>query len=104
MASGERNPLRRGLTHRDAEKRLAEFGPNALPEPVPPHHWERWLRQFKSPLIYILLFALVLDLSLWLWEGAGRLPLESTAIVLILVLNAGLGAYQETRPKRRWHA
>lgn len=95
MIASERSPLERGLARREAEKRLAEFGPNALPEPVRVRQWQRWLRQFESPLIYILLFALMLDLGLWLWEGADRLPLESIAIGLILVLNAGLGVYQE---------
>jgi Ca2+-transporting ATPase len=95
MIAGERSPLQSGLTRQAVEKRLAAFGPNALPEAVAVSQWKRWLRQFKSPLIYILLFALVLDLSLWLWEGTGRLPAESIAIGLILVLNAALGAYQE---------
>ena len=95
MTASEHGSRRRGLTRREAEKRLAGFGPNALPEPVPLRWWQRWLRQFASPLIYILLFALMLDLALWLWEGAGRLPMESIAIGLVLVLNAGLGVYQE---------
>jgi Ca2+-transporting ATPase len=100
MIVGERSPLQRGLTRQDAGKRLAEFGPNALPEPLPVSQWQRWLRQFESPLIYILLFALILDLGLWLWEGAGRLPVESVAIALILVLNAGLGVYQESKAEQ----
>jgi Ca2+-transporting ATPase len=97
MTAADRHLFQRGLTREDAQQRLAEFGPNALPEPGGVSQWQRWLRQFKSPLIYILLFALMLDLGLWLWEGAGRLPVESIAIGLILALNAGLGAYQESK-------
>lgn len=55
----------------------------------------RLVRQFKSALIYILLFALALDLALWLHEGAKTVPFEAIAIAFILILNAGLGAYQE---------
>lgn len=60
----------------------------------------RFLRQFKSALIYILLFALTLDLVLWLNEGATSVPYEAVAIALILILNAGLGAYQESKTEQ----
>lgn len=88
-------PEVRGLTRIAAARRLAEHGPNALPEALQPGFWQRLARQFKSALIYILLFALALDLALWLHEGAKTVPYEAIAIALILVLNAGLGAYQE---------
>jgi Ca2+-transporting ATPase len=100
---GERNdaalsrhalPLR-GLTATEARERLARYGPNALPEKPGPGLLRRLAEQFKSPLIYVLLFALGLDLVLWLHEGAREVPYESLAIALILVLNAGLGVYQE---------
>lgn len=55
------------------------------------------MRQFESPLIYILLFALAFDLSLWFYEGEGAWPVEATAIGLILLFNAALGLYQEHR-------
>ena len=55
------------------------------------------LRQFQSPLVYILLLALLVDLLLWLYEGARGVPLESLVILAILLLNALLGAFQEKR-------
>ncbi len=90
-----------GLDQADAAQRLARLGPNALPDAPPTSVRERLLRQFQSPLIYILLFALGVDLALWSYEGAHGVPFESVAIALILVLNAGLGTYQEARPMRR---
>ncbi len=57
--------------------------------------WVRFLRQFQSPLIYILLFALLVDIAIWVIEGATGFPVESIAIGLILLINAGLGVYQE---------
>ncbi|MCS6868987.1 cation-transporting P-type ATPase [Thermus sp.] len=87
----------RGLTSEEARRRLREYGPNALPEKPPEPFWRKFLRQFQSPLIYLLLFALVVDLGLWLAEGARGLPLESLAILAILLLNATLGAFQEKR-------
>lgn len=87
----------RGLTSEEAQRRLAEYGPNALPKKPPEPLWRKFLRQFQSPLIYILLFALLVDLGLWLYEGTHGLPLESLAILAILLLNAGLGTLQEKR-------
>ncbi len=86
-----------GLSQLEARRRLAEHGPNALPEAKSIALWQRLLSQFKSALIYILLFALALDLALWLHDGAKQIPYEAIAIALILVLNAGLGAYQESK-------
>ena len=86
-----------GLTAEDAKKRLREYGPNALPERPAEPFSRKLLRQFQSPLVYILLLALLVDLLLWLYEGARGVPLESLVILAILLLNALLGAFQEKR-------
>jgi Ca2+-transporting ATPase len=87
----------RGLTAAEARARLQKHGPNALPEKPPVPIWRRFLKQFQSPLIYILLFALLVDAFIWFAEGAEGLPVESIAIGFILLLNAGLGVYQESK-------
>ena len=86
-----------GLSTAEAKERLARVGRNALPEQPREPQWKRFARQFNSPLIFILLFALTFDWGLWLYEGAHGLPIEAIAIALILLFNAGLGLYQETR-------
>lgn len=86
-----------GLTSAEAQVRLLQHGPNVLPVTPPVPMWKRFLDQFHSPLIYILLFALGVDLTIWLVEGHSGWPLESFAIALILLLNAGLGVYQESK-------
>jgi Ca2+-transporting ATPase len=86
-----------GLSNAEAQARLRQHGPNALPEKPPTPLWRRFFRQFQSPLIYILLFALVADTAIWFSEGAAGLPVESIAIAIILLLNAGLGVYQESK-------
>lgn len=86
-----------GLSTSDAHARRAQFGPNALPASTRDPVWLRFVRQFRSPLIYILLFALAFDAGLWVQEGAHGLPVEALAIALILLLNAALGFYQEQR-------
>lgn len=89
-----------GLSSAQAEKRLAEFGPNALPAAERPSFWSRFARQFKSAIIYLLLLALGLDLVAWVYEGAHGVPVEALAILAILLLNAGLGVLQEYRSER----
>ena len=91
--------MARGLTHADAARRLVEHGPNALPEVTPPSTLTRVLRQLANPLVYLLLFALGLDLVLWAVQGHGS-PIEALAIAAVLALNAGLGAMQEHRSEQ----
>jgi Ca2+-transporting ATPase len=86
-----------GLSSADAAARLARAGPNALPERQHDPLWLRFVGQFNSPLIFILLFALVFDSGLWAYEGAQGWPIEASAIALILMFNAALGLYQEQR-------
>lgn len=86
-----------GLTSSVAADRLRTHGPNALPAAPRVSLWRRLLRQFASPLIYLLLFALAFDVMVWAVEGADGWPVEAVAIGLILLLNAGLGLYQEQR-------
>ena len=58
-----------GLSAAEAAARLARVGPNALHERRPDPLCLRFVRQFNSPLIFILLFALAFDTGLWLYEG-----------------------------------
>lgn len=81
----------------EATVRLRHHGPNVLPVALPVPLWRRFVDQFRSPLIYVLLVALAVDLTIWFVEGHSGWPLESFAIALILMLNAGLGVYQESK-------
>jgi Ca2+-transporting ATPase len=79
-----------GLSTAEAIERLSRL-PNALRESAHDPLWRRFVRQFQSPLIYMLLFALVFDLGLWIYEGAHAWPIEAGVISLILLFNAALG-------------
>ncbi len=82
-----------GLSAPDVALRGAEHGPNALPEPPRRSVWLVFLRQFKSPLIYILIVAAAL--------AAGMGHFGDAAVILGVVLaNALIGAYQEGRAER----
>ncbi len=54
-----------GLDAKEADARLKQYGKNTLPEGKPDGLLIIFLRQFKSPLIYILLAAGVVVFS---WE------------------------------------
>lgn len=87
----------KGLTSHQAAQRIQQFGANALPEGKGVQLWLRFLQQFNSPLIYILLFALVFDLFAWGYESFAGFPVESVTILVILLLNAFLGLWQEAK-------
>jgi len=87
----------RGLSQEEARRRLAQAGPNTLPQAPPIPLWKRVLRQLSSALIYVLLFALLVDLGIWIRAGASGIPIEPIAIAAILVLNTALGVWQEYR-------
>lgn len=82
-----------GLSRAEAEARLARFGPNTLPRGRAPTLPEIFLSQFKSPLIYVLLLAAVVSLFLEEWTDAGF-------IFAVLLINAGIGTFQEYRAER----
>ncbi|HAP77713.1 MAG TPA: HAD family hydrolase, partial [Acidimicrobiaceae bacterium] len=91
------SPLPQGLRADEAAALLATHGPNSLPPPAPVRWWTRVLRQLRSSLIYILLFALVFDLFVWWHEGGDGWPFESIAIGAILLFNTAMGVWQEYR-------
>ncbi len=86
-----------GLSSAQARARLETYGPNALPAARPAPWWVRVVRQLRSSIIYILLFALAFDLVVWIIEGADEWPFESLAIATILVFNTAMGVWQEYR-------
>ncbi len=82
-----------GLTQSAAQQRLQQTGPNHLPQQSPPGWNEILLRQFRSPLIYILGIAATVSAAVGDLKDAGF-------IVAVLVLNAVIGGYQEWRAER----
>ncbi len=88
IQSGER-----GLTREEAASRLREYGPNRLPEQLPPSIWMILLRQFYSPLIYILVIAAIVSVYVGDYKDAGF-------IAAVLAINALIGGYQEWKAER----
>jgi Ca2+-transporting ATPase len=82
--------LENGLTFGEVEKRLQQYGVNALTESAPPGFWYRLFTQFNNFVIYLLIFAAAA--SFFLGD-----QVEAIAILAIVLLNAFLGVVQEGR-------
>lgn len=87
------NPIDKGLTTQEARKRLKKFGRNELVRRKPPSELKLFLAQFKSPLVYILVFAALITAFL------GEF-LDTTVIALAVAVNTALGYYQERKANR----
>ncbi len=87
----------KGLTAAEIERRQQEFGPNLLPERGPTPLWLIVLRQFVSPLIYILVAAAVVSLLMGDFKDAGF-------IAAVLAVNTIIGAYQESQAENSSNA
>jgi Ca2+-transporting ATPase len=99
-----------GLTPDEAEKRLAQYGPNELREEKKKISvWSLVAEQFKSTLIIILMAAVVISVGLGIvsYEPGAGLPGEITdAIVIfaIVVACVALGVIEEYRSEKAMEA
>ncbi|MEY4483943.1 MAG: hypothetical protein RL693_1395 [Verrucomicrobiota bacterium] len=74
-------------------RRLAQYGPNTLPDAKRRSLWSVFLGQFASPLIYILFIAAVIAFSM---EHRG----DAVVILIVVFVNAVIGTIQEGRAAR----
>ncbi|MEX2577640.1 MAG: HAD-IC family P-type ATPase [Verrucomicrobiales bacterium] len=81
---------RGGLDSDEAESRLDRYGPNTIRSDRKVSAWSVLLHQFASPLVYVLLAALVVTLGIQAWSDA-------IAIGMVLLLNGTIGFIQEYR-------
>jgi magnesium-transporting ATPase (P-type) len=88
--------LDRGLTSQEAARRLEATGRNELRAKPPVPGWRKFLRQFRDPLIYLLLAAIAISLIAWAIERHGW-PVDAIVITSIVLLNAILGYLQEAQ-------
>lgn len=91
MAATQSSP--HGLNRSEAETRLLTVGPNILPQGKPLSIIMVFLRQFGSPLIYVLIAAAALSLLIREWSDAGF-------IFAVLMINAIIGTVQEYSAQR----
>ncbi len=77
-----------GITDKEAAARISKFGQNAFRGKEKPSFFGLFLKQFLSPLIFLLIGAAVLTSTLH--EG-----INTVLIVFAILVNIGLGFYHE---------
>lgn len=82
-----------GLTASEVEERRATHGLNRLPEAARQSALVRFLLQFNSVLIYVLIVAAVITALLGQWIDTG-------VILLVVLVNAAIGFVQEGRAEQ----
>jgi H+-transporting ATPase len=88
-ASAANVSLQNGLTSDEARRRLQKFGPNATPD-TSVHPLRMALGKFWAPVPWMLEAAIILELALGKY-------IEAAIIGGLLIFNAALGLFQETR-------
>ena len=86
-----------GLSSAAVEQGLQTWGPNALPAGRRRSSLHVFFQQFQSPLIYILFIAATIAFFL------GRHG-DSTVILIVVIINALIGWFQEGRAQRSMEA
>jgi H+-transporting ATPase len=87
--AGAKDELPSGLTADEARRRLEKFGPNAMPD-TSLHPLRMAVEKFWAPVPWMLEAAIVLEVTLGKY-------VEAAIIAALLVFNAALGLFQESR-------
>ena len=82
-----------GLGREEAQARLQQYGPNALPEKKGKPAWLRFLAHFNDVLIYVLLAAALLTALMGHW-------VDTLVILGVAVINALIGHIQESNAEK----
>lgn len=94
--------LTSGLRSDQVQNRIAQFGENKLKEKKRKSNFQRFLAQFKDVMILILLAAAAISFVIACVEGQPKEFFEPLLILLIVVLNAIMGACKKVKQKRLW--
>ena len=85
--------IEQGLSVAEAATRLESFGPNTIVQDKQTPAWKIFLRQFKSPLVVLLVVAASASFAFQEW-------LDGAAILVVVFLNAGIGFFMEFQAGR----
>lgn len=87
-----------GLTIESAQKLLETNGKNKLKEGEKITNWQRFLDQLKDPMLVILIIAA--GISAVTSVISGELPTDAIIIAVVVLLNAILGVFQESKAEK----
>lgn len=86
-----------GLSSMEATTRLIHYGKNKMIDPPKTSVWRLALSQFEDKMVQLLLLAAFLSFMISVLDGVFSDVVEPGIILLILVLNALVGVFQEMR-------
>ena len=92
-----------GLTEKEARERSAQYGTNELIGKKKTPLIVVFLRQFLSPLIYVLLAAGIISMVSQLFTGEGHY-IDAIVIFGVIILNAVMGTLQESKAEKAMEA
>ena len=92
-----------GLTEKEAKERLVQYGANELRGKKKTPLIMVFLRQFLSPLIYVLLAAGIISLVSQFFTGEEHY-IDAIVIFGVIILNAVIGTFQESQAEKAMEA
>ncbi len=87
----------KGLTSGEVASRLEKFGGNSIAHEKAISLWLMFLRQFNSPIVYLLIFAAGVSFFFQEW-------LDGFAILVVILINSIIGFYMEFQAQRSMEA
>ena len=93
-----------GLSSKEAEERLAKYGKNKLKEKKKKSFFVRFLEQFKDVMIIILLIAAIISFVIAIVEKEPQEFIEPALLLLIVIMNALIGVFQENKAEKALEA
>ncbi len=90
---------RKGLTEKEAKKRLSKFGKNIITEKKKDGFWKKFIDQFKDFMIVILLAAAGVSFITSAMNGDADFA-DPIIILCIVVFNALIGVIQENKAEK----
>ncbi len=94
------NATEGGLSSAEAEKRLEQNGKNKLAEGKKDSLIKRFLSQLADPMIIILIAAAVVSAITATFGGEGEGYADVIIIMFVVIINAVLGVYQESKAEK----
>ena len=89
-----------GLSQNEVTERLQKYGENRLREKKKQSNLSRFIGQFKDVMIIILLIAAAVSFGVVVFEKNWGELFEPILILVIVVLNAVMGVYQEGKAEK----
>ena len=84
--------IEKGITQTEADIRLQQYGANIYASQKAKPLWFMLLLQFKSPIVYLLIFAVAVSLYFQNY-------IEAIAIAVVIVVNALIGFFMELQAR-----